>query len=208
MRKTSLFFLFCAFALGCNYNHVKSSPSQNTGGPQVTSMSLDFLTLQSTVLNSQCLRCHSSAGGNQGGLGLENYQQIRANLNKIYYRAIEKKDMPPSSMPPEQFEMLKNWLEAGAPLKSASQNSGPIKGAITWQVVQKQILGSSCLDCHSGANPDGKLQLDSAEVVRKNINAIFEAAIIKQTMPLEPYPALTEGQKQALMKWISQGMPD
>lgn len=205
-----LFFLTISLLsfFGCNYNHVKSSTAQSMNEPVLTSLSLEFSSVQNNVFATQCLRCHSSASGNQGGLNLEGYPQIRANMNKIYYRSIEKKDMPPNPLSTQQYTLLKSWLEAGAPEKDSGQNLGPIQGPITWLVIKRQVLGASCLDCHSGANADGNLNLDSAEVVRKNITQIFDSALIKQTMPIQPYPTMSEAQKQALMKWISQGMPD
>lgn len=205
------FLVLCIlFLTACNFNHIKDENAQQPKGSGVTSnsFSLDYISVQANVIGPQCLRCHSTAGGNQGGLTIETYAQVRANLNKIYFRAVEKKDMPANSLPAPQLELLKAWIDSGAPEKSIGKNTGPIKGPITWNVIKKQVLGSSCLDCHSGQNADGGLNFEDMEVVRKNITAIFESAIVKQTMPLQPYPALNDGEKQALMKWISQGMPN
>lgn len=204
--------LVLSFAMGCNYNHVKSNADANSSIPNSSATSLsvssNYAAINSSILTPECLRCHSSSTGSQGGLSLDNYQQVRSKISQIYYRTIEKKDMPPSSLKPEQLAMLKTWLEAGGPEKSSSSYSGPIQGPITWDVIQKQVLAGSCLDCHSGTNPEAHLSLDNFESVKKNISLIFEKSVIEQTMPLEPYPAMTEFQKQALMKWISQGMPN
>ncbi len=206
----SLFYLVTSLTLaGCNYNHVKKESP--VAGAQVNAMlaaSLDYPSLQMNVLGPQCLRCHSSAGGNQGGLSLESYQQVRSNMNRIYYRSIEKRDMPPNSLSNAQFDLLKGWLEAGAPEKNTGRRAGTIKGPINWTVIKNQVLRTSCLDCHSGKNPDAGLDFESLEVVKNNISNIFKSAIVNQTMPLEPYSALSETEKQALLKWISQGMPE
>ncbi|MGZ3769799.1 MAG: hypothetical protein ACXVCP_08965 [Bdellovibrio sp.] len=193
----------------CNYNHVKNeNGTSNTQGKITASaLSLDFISVQMSVIGPQCMSCHSIAGGNKGGLTLETYDQVRSNMNRIYYRSIEKKDMPPNPLTADQFDLLKNWIEAGAPEKSIRTAARPIKGAINWPVIRDQVLKTSCLDCHSGKTPHAGLDFESLDVVRKNINAIFDSAIIKQTMPLQPYSALSETEKQALMKWISQGMP-
>lgn len=195
---------------GCNYNHVRGeAPAGQRRSEDVKSLSnLDYQSLQIEVLGPQCLRCHSSAGGSKGGLNLEVYEQVRSNMNKIYFRSIEKKDMPPDPMAGAQVELLKNWLEAGAPEKNTGKSGPPIKGVVTWMVIKNQVLSSSCLDCHSGKNPDANMDFESLEIVRKNIMAIFDSALVRQTMPLQPYAALSESQKQALMKWISQGMPE
>jgi uncharacterized membrane protein len=203
-------YAFLILASGCNYNHIRGEAAvSNRKSEDVNSLSnLDYQSLQIGVLGPQCLRCHSNAGGSKGGLNLESYEQVRVNMNKIYFRSIEKKDMPPDPMPGVQVDHLKNWLEAGAPEKNTGKSGPPIKGAVTWTVIKNQVLSSSCLDCHSGKNPDGNLDFESLEVVRKNIMAIFDSALVRQTMPLQPYPALSESERQALMKWIAQGMPE
>lgn len=202
-----------ALMASCNYNHMKKeSGSAPAGMEKIKAQpmtSLDFQSVRAAVLTPSCLQCHSSAGGNKGGLSLETYQQVRAQLNRIYYRSVEKKDMPAEGLPSFQLELLKNWIESGAPERGLGRGTGrPIQGPLTWLVIKNQVLKSSCLDCHSGENADAGLDFESLETVRGNIEKIFESAIIKQTMPLEPYGAMTEFEKQALMKWISQGMPE
>lgn len=195
----------------CNYNHVKDASAGASGRPggvsSMANVSLNYRTMQAAVLGPQCLRCHSAAGGNQGGLSLETYQQVRASLNRIYYRSIEKKDMPSGGLGAAQYDMLKSWIEAGAP-ETGGTVSRTISGPVGWSVVKNQIFKNSCLDCHSGASAEAELDLTSLEVVRRNITGIFKAAIIDQSMPLQPYAALSDSEKQALMKWISQGMPE
>jgi uncharacterized membrane protein len=203
-------FLFLFFNLvACNYNRVHGeAPDKAAKLEEMSAASFDYASVQFAVISPKCLNCHSASGGNKGGLNLETYPQVRANMNRIYFRAIEKRDMPAEGLPQASFDLLKSWLEAGAPEKNMGNAGPPIQGAVTWNVIRDRVLKSSCLDCHSGAKPDANLDLSSAEVVRKNITVIFDSTLIKQTMPLEPYPAMSESQKQALMKWISQGMPD
>lgn len=213
--KLKLLLAVLVGALGltaCNYNHVKKENGA-LGGPgkseAMVAATLDYQSMQMAVIGPECLRCHSSPGGNQGGLNLETYQQVRANLNRIYYRSIEKKDMPSGGLGAAQHNLLKAWIEAGGPEKNTGRGTvRSITGPINWPVIKNQVLKSSCLDCHSGKNADAGLDFTSLEVVRKNIGNIFEAAVVKQTMPLEPYASLTDAEKQALMKWISQGMPE
>ncbi|MEK2645024.1 hypothetical protein [Bdellovibrio sp. BCCA] len=214
MKINLLFAVLVATALGaCNYNHVKKENAAMGGGlgkqEAMIAASLDYQSLNMAVIGPECLRCHSTPGGVQGGLNLETYQQVRANLSRIYYRSIEKRDMPSGGLGAAQYDLLKAWIEAGGPERNTGRgNARPIKGPINWPVIKNQVLKSSCLDCHRGANADAGLDFESLDVVRKNIGRIFDSAIVKQTMPLEPYGALTEAEKQALMKWISQGMPE
>jgi len=209
--KMALWLSILTFVCSCNYNNVHGeAPPKGGDTNNVSALSnLDYASVQATVIGPQCLRCHSSAGGAKGGLSLETYQQVRASMNQMYYRAIEKRDMPDAGLPQNQYDLLKAWIEAGAPEKNiGGKASAPIKGAITWKVIREQVFAASCLDCHAGSKPDAGLDLENIEAVRKNINGIFDSAIVKQTMPLEPYAAMSDSHKQALMKWISQGMPE
>lgn len=213
MMKLCVLALCVLMVTACNYNNVKGdAPAAAGGAPGAKSMavvSLDYQSLNQSVIGPQCLQCHSNAGGNKGGLSLETYAQVRASLGRIYYRSIEKKDMPSGGLGEAQYQILKAWIEAGGPERSTGKGaSRPISGPINWTVIKNQVLASSCLDCHSGVNADAGLDFQSSDVVKKNINRIFDAAIVKQSMPLEPYAALTDAEKQALMKWISQGMPE
>ena len=194
---------------GCNYSHVKGTPDGGAGGQAkiLSEVSFDYAGISQVILAPKCVSCHSAAGGNKGNLNLETYEQFRLNQNKIYFRTIEKRDMPPTPLTSAEFDLMKSWLEAGAPLKSTSVG-GEIRGPINWITIKNRVLKSSCLDCHSGKNPDANLDLSSLEVVRKNIQAIFVSTMINVSMPLAPYPAMSISEKQALMKWISQGMPE
>jgi uncharacterized membrane protein len=208
----SLVFIFVTILMpACNYNHIRGEGA--SGKPQDISIlaqaSLDYQTINYLVLIPRCIQCHSNAGGNKGNLNLETYQQIRQNQAKIYYRSIEKRDMPSNPLPNAEYDLLKNWLEAGSPEHDiGARNAGEIRGPITWTLIKNRVLKSSCLDCHSGKNPDANLNFESLEVVRKNIQAIFVSSVVQMSMPLEPYPSLSNSSKQALMKWISQGMPE
>lgn len=212
MKKMCLFLVSLAVG-ACNYNHVRSGAAEGTtgnGGLSIQSAGLDYLNVQVNVLGPQCVSCHSQQGGSKGGLNLESFAQVRAAMNSIYFRSIEKRDMPPrEALSSSQMDLLKSWLEAGAPEKNMGRGSGrEIKGPITWTVIKEQVFKSSCLDCHSGATPDGGLDLESFEVTKKNIDKIFKSAITEGSMPLQPYPSMSAFEKQALMKWISQGMPE
>ncbi|MGE3757294.1 MAG: hypothetical protein AB7H97_06035, partial [Pseudobdellovibrionaceae bacterium] len=133
------FFLVLATAfIGCNYNRVRGaaqngSPSE---GENVRLMaSMDYASIHFAVIGPSCLNCHSNATGNQGGVNFETYAQVRANLNRIYFRSIQKKDMPPAGLDFQQQELLKAWIEAGAPEKNTGRVTGPkISGPITWSV--------------------------------------------------------------------------
>lgn len=160
------------------------------------------------VITGQCLQCHSKDGGNQGGLNLETYQNIRANLNQIMFRVLETKDMPRGGLTGADYALMEMWLQAGAPEKSSSVGFVPaLKGPFNWLVVKEQILKRNCLDCHSSISPEAGLDLSDYDQFKNNYAKIFDRTFVKQDMPPEPYDGLNVNEKQALLKWISQGFP-
>lgn len=204
-----LYSYFLSFYLmSCNYNHIKTTDdSKSPTSAQIQSaLSSDFSSIYNSVLATECLTCHSSAAGSKGGLNLETYEQVRSQIEKIYYRSIEKKDMPAGGLGIEKLTLLKNWIDQGAPLKSTGQSNQIISRPIDWLTIKKKVLGASCLDCHSGEAASAGVDLSQYDIVKTNINTIFETVFINKKMPLQPYPNLTESQKMALLKWISQGM--
>ena len=79
----------------CNYS-LSKAPKEGPLSLDSESLSNpDFKTVQSAVLEKNCVDCHSNRGGNKGSLNLENFTNVRAKLSLIRYRSLEKKDMPP-----------------------------------------------------------------------------------------------------------------
>lgn len=194
----------------CNYRTTQQAEQKILTEQQLNILELDnnYESVQRLVLSKQCLTCHSNAGGNLGKLNLETYENIKLNLNQIIFRVIEKKDMPQNGLPDSEFQLIKLWLESGAPQKNSPLVGGniPITGPLDWLKIKNQILVKNCLDCHSGEKPDANLDLSHLENFKLNLTKIIERTLVKQDMPPEPYGALTMNQRQALLKWISQGL--
>jgi len=203
-------FLFLLTA--CNYNHLKQSePVSDAGRPQFQT-ALDFRTIQEVILRPRCLGCHMDATGNQGGANLETYSNVRRLMNRISFRSIEKMDMPPRGpLSSTELQLLKNWLEMGAPEKSSDiqgeSDSGLDLGPTDWEKINKKIFARKCLDCHSQPSPQGDLDLNSYEQVKSKAMAIFDRVILKQDMPVEPYPALSMRERKILLDWMNMGLP-
>ena len=76
---------------------------------------LDFLAVKSQFFEPQCLRCHSNAGGNRGGVNLETYVNVSNFLSRVQ-SAVNSGVMPPSgSLSTSMKSILNNWISAGAP---------------------------------------------------------------------------------------------
>lgn len=58
--------------------------------------------------------CHNSAGA--GGVILQNYDQIKAKVDRINQRVLVGKTMPPSgALTPAEINIIQCWISAGAP---------------------------------------------------------------------------------------------
>lgn len=212
MRKILLLsFLVLA---SCNYNRMKGDvgdPAKDFGGPGGQSLEgLDFKAIQTAVIGPRCLGCHSSAGGSQGGLNIETYALVKSHLRRVAYRALEKRDMPAGGLSESQGRLLRAWVDAGAP-EFARQ--GPAEKPETdlgagWETIRDKVFGAKCMDCHGPANPGGGLDLTSLAMVRAKAAVIFDRVIIRQDMPVNPYPTLNDRERGALLKWFDQGMPE
>lgn len=198
---------------GCNYNVAKMTVGD---GPKVNAEQAanpDFKTVQTAVLNERCATCHSNRGGNQGATNLEDYNSVRAKLNRVIYRSLEKRDMP-SGVPLSEPEarILQNWIDLGAPEFVSPVLEKPDltldKGPNDWSKVNLRIFSKKCNDCHSGPNPDAGLDLSDIKIVRAKITVIFERLIVKGDMPVAPYPTLTPKERKVVLGWIDSGMPE
>ncbi len=209
---------FLIFAMGsflnlsCNYNHAHESPEASAAVQSLKVGNPDFASVQTAVIAPRCLGCHADSTGNKGSTNLETYQNLRRLMARISFRALDKMDMPPQSpLSPEEMQLLKSWLEQGAP-ETISDSQGPSdptleQGATDWQKINKMVFAKKCLDCHSQPQPQGKLDLNSYEEVKLKATLLFERIIIKQDMPVQPYPALSLKERSVLLKWMNAGMP-
>lgn len=75
-----------------------------------------YADVRDMVFAPYCYRCHSAARGNRAGINLETYANVRLNLSKVYSAAIVRRIMPPRKpLPQSPYNLLKMWIEAGAP---------------------------------------------------------------------------------------------
>jgi uncharacterized membrane protein len=198
----------------CNYNKVKSKPMGAASLSKAQIENPDFETLKAAVIGPKCLSCHSAGGGNQGGTNLESYSAVKSKLNRVLYRALDARDMPPRE-PLNEMEarILSAWADAGAPEKViGGVNDKPgadlERGPTNWAKIRDGIFKVKCLDCHQAPNPEAGLELTDLTVVRANMGKIVDRVFIKNDMPLAPYPAFTPVENRIFTKWLANGTPE
>lgn len=218
--KINIVLLFLvATILSCGFKHVKENSENQTEvtGEFGMSQKVTYAQLETKILGPKCLRCHSDAGGNQGSLNLESYDQTKAHLDSIKQRVLVDQSMPPKSpLSSGEKSLLNNWLLNE--VATNGQSSTPVKIAVLWPRIRDEIIQNHCLQCHSppGTNTsedristmEAGLDLTNVTVVREKADLIFKRTIIVGDMPLKPFPNLNDQEKKLLTQWMIDGMKD
>lgn len=189
--------------------------------PDVIYFEQDVLPL----LVSACAQsgCHDAAT-HEHGVVTESYETIMAsndlvepgqpNESELIHVLFETGDdlMPPPPNAPltdEQIAVLTDWIEQGALNLSCSDCDTT---AVTYSGSLLPLLNTTCVACHSGASPDGGVDLTThANVVSaisySNLMASIEHVAGAQAMP-PAGNALSACQVQLFELWIADGMPN
>ena len=229
MNKCKILCLAMLFLFGCNYNQSKVSSDKMPATTQkITSPDqLTYKLVKESVLLNACLKCHSEAGGNKGGINLENFENVFKNSHQIRIEVAGGTMPPTGKLSEEQIKIVTDWIDAGAaengkvagelptpkPTPTPTSTSTPIPAPvpnpvpqkISFEMVYNQVIKTNCLKCHSeiGGN-HGEVNLEAYDrVFAKRFEVKFE--IETNQMPTQKGTALTEIQKKLILTWIQQG---
>lgn len=97
------------------FNIGAASVSENAS--QGTTTPVTYAQVNAQIFTPICLRCHSNATGNNGGVNLETYQSVLNNLTRAT-NAIDTNVMPFDGPPLSQDlkNLLHQWINQGTPL--------------------------------------------------------------------------------------------
>jgi mono/diheme cytochrome c family protein len=194
--------------MGCN-SYVSKLPA-----PQeipIDAASIDYAFVNTKVFEPYCVRCHSDAGGNKGDVNLETYESVVSALTEIENVVFVERKMPPKRaggpLSGYPLEVLKAWIEAGAPVVAGKPQQKPppttttpqptptptppvmppppIVVEPTWADISSKIFQAKCVKCHSegGKAEDDPLTDQSYVINPQNLILVpgkpEESAIIK-----------------------------
>lgn len=207
----------------CHYKNLKNV--ENSGGNSgLATEVLDFAFVMKEVIGPKCLECHSSPGGNAGGLNLETYTAVFTHRLAIQDTVAD--DYMPKRRTPltaRQKEILRAWIAADAPehAKAVLPNPGgtpapapsptpvaevpPLPPARDWLTVRTLVIEPSCLRCHSAPANRGGINLETYQNVQSEL-ALVDAVIRDGSMPIRS--TLTPEQKELILDWIQAGAPE
>ena len=177
-----LFSILSSSLSGCSY--LGPSDPIITGTTVLTKQEKAQLSYVSVapVFKQNCTSCHGSAGG----INLESYQGIRQNLVAIERAVFKTKTMPKGfSISADQAQVLKAWIEMGAPeqatgggtLPTPAPSSTPLPTSTpsptatpepeeleaTFKSIRQNILAKRCIFCHSGNGSAKHIPLSTLE---------------------------------------------
>lgn len=99
---------------GCNFKEEKDDTTDTVTVDPATPVS--FAEIQTQVLEPYCISCHSSGGGNQGGVNLDGYAAAKAKAADIKLATVDSTRMPKGgSMSADLRALLEAWIAQGTP---------------------------------------------------------------------------------------------
>jgi mono/diheme cytochrome c family protein len=223
-----LVFGWALFGASCVHEPlVAPGPGPGGGGgggcdPNVVYFEQDILP----ILISNCAMpgCHSSTNP-ADGIDLTSYQSLMAadvvrpyDLDRDLYEVITETD-PDKIMPrpprhplsQAQIDRIAQWIMQGAQNNSCAA-AGCDTLNVTYTGTIAPLVQQRCQGCHSGATPQGGLDLTSWSVLNSVANDGRLAATINHAtgaIPMPPSgPKLPDCNIRQFMLWIEAGAPN
>ncbi len=109
----------------CDFHHDKLKADDAGEEAPITNEDLSYANVNAKVLGPYCLTCHTAALNKGGGYKFESYQQVKSKISLIEADAITDRVMPPDdapALPAGAYDLLKQWIEAGAPETAPASN--------------------------------------------------------------------------------------
>jgi hypothetical protein len=231
MNKSSIFALLAMMLIviigSCKHEIPFFPPDSSTAsGDSSTPCDPNKVYFQQQVLPilvSYCAKsgCHDNASHKEGII-LTSYNSTmqtggikpgNPNDSKIY-KEIVKGEMPPAGNSPlttAQKNLIYNWIIQGAE-NLVCQNICGDTVNINYSLSVNPIIINKCQGCHSGANPQGGIDLSSYLAVKAQISNGKLWGAVNWSPGFSPMPKngnkLSECELTKIQKWIAQGAPN
>jgi len=175
------------------------------------------------ILVSNCAKsgCHDNASHKEGII-LTSYNstmqtgKVRPGNpnNSELYKQIANGEMPPAGNTPltqAQRMLVYNWILQGAENLVCANMCGDTVN-VTYSLSVKTIISNKCQGCHSGANPQGAIDLTTytnvkAQVTNGKLWGAVNGNAGYSAMPKNG-SKLSVCELTKIQKWIAQGAPN
>lgn len=156
---------------------------ENPRSTVVDKSQLSYALVNDRVLATRCVTCHQS-GNARGRTNLETYELVLAKLERVRIRAIVEKTMPDDRpLTFEEEELLRAWIEAGAPREPGGIATPPPTPTPTptpeatplptpqptpeplpnFSMIRSTIFSARCLNCHAPGESGEDVPLDTID---------------------------------------------
>ena len=175
------------------------------------------------ILVSNCAKsgCHDNASHKEGII-LTSYNSTiqtgrvrpgQPNESELY-KKIANGEMPPAGntpLTPAQKNLIYDWILQGAKNLVCENMCGDTVN-VTFALSVKPIISNKCQGCHSGANPQGGIDLSTYNGVKAKVNDGKLWGSVNWSAGFSPMPKngnkLTGCELTKIQKWIAQGAPN
>ena len=210
---------------GCNFDVDKGVADTAPTGTSRAGASISFAQVNDRVFAPRCISCH----GNSGGVNLESYQSVKANLSRIERVAIKDRSMPKNRpLADADAQFLSAWIDSGAPEFGVSSDPTPTPTSVpdglkpNFVSIKKHIFENRCMSCHSSGGPAAMVPLDTLKLILESPRDLvlpgdFEEsglyiALTRNDSKRMPPPsggsALSENEISVIRDWIEIGAPE
>lgn len=175
------------------------------------------------ILISNCAKsgCHDNAS-HQDGVVLTSYNSVMTTGdvrpgrpdNSEIWEKIADGEMPPAGNTPltqTQKNLIYNWIVQGAQNLVCENACGDTVN-VTYSVSVKNIITNKCQGCHSGATPQGGIDLSTYNGLKAKVNDGRLWGAVNHSAGFSAMPKggnkLSVCELAMIQKWISQGAPN
>jgi len=115
-NKIAAIFFVIVLGAGCTYNKEELLYPHNPQPADCTTVAAKFSTDVFPLITNKCATAGCHDGTASGGMIFQNYTQISSAKDRINVRAVIEKSMPENgSLTAAEINILKCWIENGAP---------------------------------------------------------------------------------------------
>lgn len=223
LRRLSFLVLALIFMFGCNYTKLKNVNGDNSrfSLPPDQKAQLSYGLVDAQVLGPRCVACH----GTSGGVSLERYSDVMANLDKIKNAVFVTHTMPKrGDLNDREMSILWSWIEIGAPEQApgCGNECNPPPLEPTYDSIKQNIFERKCVACHSPGKPAARVSLEKNDLLNSPLELALpgnpdESGLViavernddKRMPPAkEGYSPLKTEEKSAIRDWIQNGAKD
>lgn len=204
-------------------------PPVDTSGTPCETGVIYFANDVQPILSSSCAvpGCHDAAAA-ESDVILVSYTstmqtgEVRPGQpgeSKIYKKITEAK--PEDKMPPpdsgitltaEQINIIRDWIAQGAQNLTCDPYAGGCDSInVTFNATVQPIINNSCRGCHSGAAPQGNVNLENYSSIQAVVNDGRLLKAITHAPGVAPMPRnqpkLSNCKIAQIRKWINDGAP-